>query len=132
MAYFSPRNSRLSLEPLTEILPPMITRYIVDDALVPANGITIGMADRLSLLGWFVLGLVGVRVLGWGAEWVHGWTVTWLGARVTADIRSRLYRQLELLSLPVLRQAAGWRRNVACDKRTPAGCRIFSWMACPI
>ena len=84
---------------LTEILPPMITRYIVDDALVPAKGITIGMADRLSLLGWFVLGLVGVRVLGWGAEWVHGWTVTWLGARVTADIRSRLYRQLELLSL---------------------------------
>lgn len=84
---------------LTEILPPLITRHIVDDALVPAKGSTIGMEERLTLLGWFVLGLVGVRVLGWGAEWVHGWTVTWLGARVTADIRSRLYRQLELLSL---------------------------------
>ena len=84
---------------LTEILPPMITRHIVDDALVPAKESAIGMEERLTLLGWFVLGLVGVRVLGWGAEWVHGWTVTWLGARVTADIRSRLYRQLELLSL---------------------------------
>lgn len=84
---------------LTEILPPLITRHIVDDALVPAKGSTIGMEERLTLLGWFVLGLVGVRLLGWGAEWVHGWTVTWLGARVTADIRSRLYRQLELLSL---------------------------------
>ena len=84
---------------LTEILPPLITRHIVDDALVPAKELTIGMEERLTLLGWFVLGLVGVRVLGWGAEWVHGWTVTWLGARVTADIRSRLYRQLELLSL---------------------------------
>ena len=84
---------------LTEILPPMITRHIVDDALVPAKGSTIGMEERLTTLGWLVLGLVGVRVLGWGAEWVHGWTVTWLGARVTADIRSRLYRQLELLSL---------------------------------
>lgn len=84
---------------LTEILPPLITRHIVDDALVPAKGSTIGMEERLALLGWFVLGLVGVRVLGWGAEWVHGWTVTWLGARVTADIRRRLYRQLELLSL---------------------------------
>lgn len=84
---------------LTEILPPLITRHIVDDALVPAKGSTIGMEERLTLLGWLVLGLVGVRVLGWCAEWVHGWTVTWLGARVTADIRSRLYRQLELLSL---------------------------------
>ena len=84
---------------LTEILPPMITRHIVDDALLPAKESAIGMEERLALLGWFVLGLVGVRVLGWGAEWVHGWTVTWLGARVTADIRSRLYRQLELLSL---------------------------------
>ncbi len=84
---------------LTEILPPLITRHIVDDALVPAKESAIGMEERLTLLGWFVLGLVGVRVLGWGAEWVHGWTVTWLGARVTADIRSRLYRQLELLSL---------------------------------
>ncbi len=84
---------------LTEILPPLITRHIVDDALVPAKESAIGMEERLALLGWFVLGLVGVRVLGWGAEWVHGWTVTWLGARVTADIRSRLYRQLELLSL---------------------------------
>ena len=84
---------------LTEVLPPMITRHIVDDALLPAKESAIGMEERLALLGWFVLGLVGVRVLGWGAEWVHGWTVTWLGARVTADIRSRLYRQLELLSL---------------------------------
>ena len=84
---------------LSEIVPPWITRHIVDDALVPKEGATVDMEQRFALLGWLVLGLVGVRVLGWGAEWVHGWTVTWLGARVTADIRSRLYRQLELLSL---------------------------------
>ena len=83
----------------TELIPPRIIRRLVDDSLVPTEGATIGMAERLTLLSWLVLGLIGVRVLGWGAEWVHGWTVTWLGHRVTADIRSQLYRQLELLSL---------------------------------
>ena len=38
-------------------------------------------------------------MLSCATEWGPGWTVAWLGARVTADIRSRLYRQLELLSL---------------------------------
>ena len=82
-----------------ELIPPMITRYIVDDVLILKEGNVVGMPERLTLLGLLVLSLVGVRVLSWATEWGHGWTVAWLGARVTADIRSRLYRQLELLSL---------------------------------
>ncbi|MCZ6680828.1 MAG: ABC transporter transmembrane domain-containing protein [Candidatus Poribacteria bacterium] len=82
-----------------ELIPPMITRHIVDDVLVLKEGATSSMAERLTLLGLLVLGMVGIRLVRWGAEWPHGWIVSWLGARVTADIRSRLYRQLELLSL---------------------------------
>ena len=55
--------------------------------------------ERLALLGVLVLTLVGIRVFSWGAEWVHGWIMAWLGAQVTADIRSQLYRRLEMLSL---------------------------------
>ena len=83
----------------SELIPPLITRRIVDDVLMLKEGTSIGMAERVTLLGFLVLALIGVRVLSWGTEWAHGWIVTWLGARVTADIRSRLYRQLELLSL---------------------------------
>jgi ATP-binding cassette subfamily B protein len=82
-----------------ELIPPMITRRIVDDVLVPKGATVAGADERLALLGVLVLGLVGVRALNWVAEWVHGWTVTYLSARVTADIRSQLYRRLELLSL---------------------------------
>ena len=57
------------------------------------------MSERLTLLGLLVLAMVGIRVFNWGMEWAHGWTVSWLGARITADIRNRLYQQLELLSL---------------------------------
>ena len=80
-------------------IPPMVYRHIVDDVLIQEEGNTETMPERLTLLGLLVLGLVGIRVLHWGLEWAHGWIVSWLGARMTADIRNRLYQQLELLSL---------------------------------
>ena len=83
---------------VAELIPPLITKRIVDDVLVP-TGVIPEMATRIGLLGWLVLAMVGVRLVPWGAEWLHGWAITWLSARVTADIRSQLYKRLELLSL---------------------------------
>ncbi len=79
------------------LLPPMITRWIVDEVLIPKDARS--SARRLELLALIVLGFFGIRLLSWGAEWIHGRTVAWLGARITADIRNQLYRQLEMLSL---------------------------------
>ena len=87
------------LTTVLELIPPLITRRIVDEVLVPKAGPVLSGEDRLWLLGVLVLGLVGVRLLTWGAEWMHGWTNSWLTSRVTADIRSQLYKRLELLSL---------------------------------
>ena len=84
---------------VAELIPPLVTKRIVDDVLVLPEGTEVLLDDRFGLLGMLVLALVGIRLVTWGAEWAHGWTVTWLSARVTADIRSQLYRQLELLSL---------------------------------
>lgn len=81
------------------VVPPMLTREIIDGVLVPKEGNIATMPERLTLLGLLVLGLVGIGVLNWALEWARGWTVSWLGARITADIRNRLYQQLELLSL---------------------------------
>ena len=81
------------------MIPPLLTREIMDGVLVPEEGNIASESKRLTLLGLLVLGMVGIRLLNWGMEWAHGWTVSWLGARITTDIRSRLYQQLELLSL---------------------------------
>ena len=83
----------------SELIPPQITRRIVDNVILPPAGTTSTIDDRAKLLGILVLVLVGVRLLRWGSELVHGWTVSWLSARVTADIRSHLYRRLEMLSI---------------------------------
>ena len=79
-----------------ELLPPYLTRLIIDDVLQAAGT---PVDARMRLLGILVLGLIGARVLAWAAEWVHGWVATWLGAHATADIRSELYQQMERLSL---------------------------------
>lgn len=104
MSYMTPHKGRAILlvlaslaTTLAELMPPLITERLVNDVLLPE--IPPDMEDRLALLGWLVLALVGVRVASWFAEFVHGWTVTWLTARVTADIRAQLYRRLEMLSL---------------------------------
>jgi len=81
------------------LLPPIVTRALVDRVLAPTGGVPTDPGSRLRLLGLLVLALLGIRVVSWGAEAVHGWVVAWLGARVTADLRSRLYGHLELLSL---------------------------------
>ena len=84
---------------LAELMPPLVTKHLVDDVLAPAVGSDIDLADRFDLLGLLVLALIGVRVWSWSAELVHHWVVSWLGARVTTDIRAQLYRRLEMLSL---------------------------------
>jgi len=80
------------------LIPPAITKSIVDRVLLPAAG-PADTDSRLHLLGVYVLALLGIRLFTWGAEWVHGSMVAWLGARVTADLRSHLYQRLELLAL---------------------------------
>jgi ATP-binding cassette, subfamily B, bacterial len=82
-----------------ELAPPLVVKHLVDNVFLTDEANPADMETRLQLLGFLVLTLVAIRLVSWTAEWVHGWTVVWLGARATADIRSQLYRRLEILSL---------------------------------
>ncbi|MBT7862395.1 MAG: hypothetical protein HN712_18910, partial [Gemmatimonadetes bacterium] len=84
---------------MAELAPPLITKRIIDDVLVVTDDNPAPLDERIELLGFLVSTLIAFRVVSWGAEWVHGWIVAWLGAQATADIRSQLYRSLEMLSL---------------------------------
>jgi len=67
--------------------------------LLPQPGFSTSGKDRLTLLSLLVGAILALRLAAWGAECIHGAVVAWLGSRITADIRSQVYRQLELLSL---------------------------------
>src|SRR5258708_9457544 len=106
------------------LLPPIVTRALVDRVLAPTGGAPTDHGTRLRLLGLLVLALLGIRVVSWGAEAVHGWVVAWLAARVTADLRSRLYRHLELLSLGFYdrRELGGLPSRITSGAATPHEC----------
>ena len=71
------------------LLPPQITRYIIDDVLIPQAGI--------ALLGWYVLGLLGIQVVLWAFELLNGWIRAELAAWTSRDLRTELYNHLQFL-----------------------------------
>ncbi|HEX6972344.1 MAG TPA: ABC transporter transmembrane domain-containing protein, partial [Limnochordia bacterium] len=90
-----PAAAALALLSLTstgaQIIPPALTRLLVDRVLVPR--------EHFEWLIWLSLALVGVGLLESLAGMGHGWIVAWLSARVTHDIRAHIYRRLERLTL---------------------------------
>jgi ATP-binding cassette, subfamily B, bacterial len=76
---------------LVQLVPPYVTGRIIDDVLRPRHNVSL------------LFGLVGVlaiiRLTAAVAEMYHGRLAAYLAGRITADIRSHLYRSLERLSL---------------------------------
>ena len=82
-----------------DLLPPLVMRQIVDNVFLLREETVRSIDQRAALLGQWILVLIGLRILSWSMELAHGWIVSWLSARMTADIRSHLYRRLEMLTM---------------------------------
>ena len=82
-----------------DLLPPLVMRQIVDNVFLLKGETVRSIDQRAALLGQWILVLISLRILSWSMELAHGWIVSWLSARMTADIRSHLYRRLEMLTM---------------------------------
>ncbi len=74
-----------------DLLPPLITKHIIDDVLIPTA--------NFPLLVWLVAGLFGLRVLAWGTAVGRRWVGAWVGFRAIEKMRADLYRALMYLPL---------------------------------
>ena len=83
---------------LLQLTPPLITRMIIDDVLVPVDVVVVPK-DNLGLLAWLVAALVAVNLATGGLEVVGSWVGAWLSTRVIANMRAQLYEVLERMSL---------------------------------
>src|SRR5438093_9109901 len=84
---------------LAQIAPPIIAKYIVDQAVIPAVSGELGQDEafaRLALLG--VLYLL-VLAAGAGLRFAQTLLTTWVGQRAMYDLRLDLFRHLQFLSL---------------------------------
>ena len=76
---------------LAELVPPLITKRLIDDVLTPPSD--------PSLLPWLVLGLLAVGIFVWAAGVGRNWLGTWIGLRTSEEMRADLYRSLQFLPL---------------------------------
>ncbi len=84
---------------LAQIAPPIIAKYIVDQAVIPATSGELGRDEAFGRLA--VLGLLYLFVLAAGASLRFAQTLltTWVGQRAMYDLRLELFRHLQFLSL---------------------------------
>jgi ATP-binding cassette subfamily B protein len=80
------------------LVPPYLQRPLMDSVLVPA-GVPRPLEQRVALLGILVLALLGTRICSSAIGASQGWLAAVLGNRITHDIRCKLYRHLQYLSL---------------------------------
>jgi len=89
----------LLLQSLAQIVPPIIAKDIVDQAVIPAVNGAISRDDASTKLA--TLGVLYLVVLAVGAGIRFGQTLltTWVGQRAMYDLRLELFRHLQFLPL---------------------------------
>jgi ATP-binding cassette subfamily B protein len=78
------------------LIPPYLTMPLFDRILVPYQE---GRAVDITLVKWYLLGLLGASVLAWGLTWAQTYVLSWVSERVAADLRQLTYAHLQRLSL---------------------------------
>src|SRR5258708_18078139 len=103
---------------LSELLPPLIIRHILDDVL------TRRAPERQ--LAWLVAGFIGARALIAASEVARGWLSVWLGGCVAADMRGRLHGHLQRLPM---RFFHAWPVGVLMSRVTTDAGRLEEFVA---
>jgi ATP-binding cassette subfamily B protein len=74
----------------TALAPPYLAKLAIDDGIVDHD---------LHFLGWIVAAFLGAGVLNWLAGSLQTYLTGWVGERILADLRQKLFRHLQRLSL---------------------------------
>jgi ATP-binding cassette subfamily B protein len=74
----------------TSLAPPYLAKLAIDDGI---------RQEDLTLLGWIVAALLAAGLLNWGASVAQTYLTGWVGERILTDLRRRLFRHLQRLSL---------------------------------
>ena len=74
----------------TALAPPFLAKYALDDAI---------QSDRQGRLYLVVTIFMAAGLANWGMTYAQTYLTGWVGERMLADLRSRLFRHLQRLSL---------------------------------
>src|ERR671937_351241 len=74
----------------TALAPPFLAKLAIDDGI---------RRHDLTKLGWIVAGFLAAGIANWGTSYAQTYFTGWTGERVLADLRNKLFRHLQRLSL---------------------------------
>src|SRR5438105_7343160 len=74
----------------TALAPPFLSKYAVDDGI---------RRHDLTKLWWIVGAFLLAGLANWGMSYVQTYLTGWVGERILADLRNKLFRHLQRLSL---------------------------------
>src|SRR5436190_15504653 len=74
----------------TALAPPFLAKYALDDAV---------REEDLTKLWWIVAAFLAAGLANWGMSYVQTYLTGWVGERILADLRNKLFRHLQRLSL---------------------------------
>src|SRR5437762_141389 len=80
----------LLLATATALAPPFLSKYAIDDGIRRHN---------LQALSWIVAIFLLAGLANWGMSYVQTYLTGWVGERILADLRLKLFRHLQRLSL---------------------------------
>jgi ATP-binding cassette subfamily B protein len=74
----------------TALAPPYLAKVAIDQGIEDAD---------LTALTWIVVAFLIVGVLNWGTSMAQTYYTGWVGERILTDLRTKLFRHLQRLSL---------------------------------
>ena len=84
---------------VTEAAPPVIAKFIVDNAIAPAVNGQIGTDEGLARLAPLGIAYIAVLLLGSGLRYGQTMLASYVGQRAMYDLRVELFAHLQSLSL---------------------------------
>jgi ATP-binding cassette subfamily B protein len=84
---------------VTEAAPPVIAKFIVDNAIAPAVNGQIGTDEGLARLAPLGIAYIAVLLLGSGLRYAQTMLASYVGQRAMYDLRVELFAHLQSLSL---------------------------------
>ena len=84
------------LSTTASLIPPWLTKPLVDDVLIPHQA---GKTGNFALVPWLLGGMLLSAVLSWLLSWIKTYVLASVSEQVSADLRNATYAHLQKLSL---------------------------------
>src|SRR5213592_1922336 len=84
---------------VTEAAPPVLAKFIVDNAIAPAVNGLIGVDEGFARLAPLGIAYIAVLLLGSGLRYAQTMLASYVGQRAMYDLRVQLFAHLQSLSL---------------------------------